>query len=133
MSGRLGRGAVNRGSAFKSDGSETQLRVRYEPATVGFHFGCCYHERISLAQAFMQKLLRLSRSSQPTGRYDGKRFAPIPWTRIIADGHGVFIWHDSVLSKPAPYVLRGDRINRCSDRNPLSELDTTNPKDNRCQ
>ena len=42
-------------SAIPSACSETQLRVRYEPTPVGFHFGCFYHKRTSLAQTAMQQ------------------------------------------------------------------------------
>ena len=43
------------GSAFLSAGSETQLRVLYEPTPVGFHFGCSYRECVSVAQTAMQQ------------------------------------------------------------------------------
>ena len=78
------------GSAFLSPCSETQLRVLYEFALVGFHFGCYSRGCVSPAQTSMQQRPAVI-SFYPTCfvRHDRKRFAPLPGTRIDADGHGV--------------------------------------------
>ena len=55
MCGRLGRGAVNNGSAILSARSETQLSVLYKPAPVWFHCGFCTRWCVSLAQTAMQQ------------------------------------------------------------------------------
>ena len=72
------------GSAFLSVCSETQLRVLYKPARVGFHCGCCTRECVSPAQTAMQhKPMAISFYPTYLWRYDRINRCVVGWVEEL--------------------------------------------------